>query len=407
MTDIRSTDFAITGYRESRGKNVVRGVLVAIVLGLATGTRPDTNVERKTLNNEPTTVARFAAREEAVDLQKDAAVPLGLVRQEREQHAPCGIGNNAGKLVVLEHPQHVQILDDDHLVFANESSRELVQMIASPVGNAGMKSSELLLSLVSISGSFLFVGKTSREQSFASSFLFIMTRVGDLLAGRESSESCDADVDAHGGLEFREWTDALVFAKQRDVPAPCRIQRDRYGRWFYPFGEWSAPTNIEWCRHFCQRQHSVFEAKSASAELGGSATALLLEARILCSFREEVGIRTLKMPQRLLKRYARHLIEKGEIRQLLPRGEGSALGDIADRFLRRRPRLRARVQRLVVDETNATESTMQESFLLGRRVEAVTKASKHIHKLARFRVSTTQTRLLPALKDGVSAPEIR
>ncbi len=62
-----------------------------------------------------------------------------------------------------------------------------------------------------------------------------------------------------------------------------------------------------------------------------------------------------------------------------------------------------------VDQSNAPKRSTQKRLLFGRRVEAVQKASQHIHTLAQTGIRATQPRrgFLPALKDGVSAPEIR
>ena len=407
MTNIQSTDIAITGYREPRGKNVVRSVLVSIV-DCATGrTRPGSNTERKTFDDMPTTMACLAAREEAINLQQGSLVPLALVRQEREKHAPRGVGDNTSEAVVLEHPQHVQILDDDHLVFANESSAELVEMIAPPVGDASVKSSELLSSLEPVLGSFLLVSETARENTLASQLSSVVLEVDDLLAGREGGERSNSDVDPYGGLELRKRLDGLVLAEKRDVPTTRRIQRDGYGRRLYALRKRAAPANVQWASHFGQRQRAVLEAECTSAELGGPSVALLLEARVLRSLREEVGVRALEMPERLLKRNARHFVEEGQLGQFLPRRKSRALRDVADRLLRGCPGFRARVQCLVVDKANTSNRSTQESLLLKRRVEAVTKASKHSYTLTRSSVSATQTGFLPVLKDGVSTPENR
>jgi hypothetical protein len=137
------------------------------------GTCPGSNVERKLFNDVSTTVARLAAREETVDLEESPAVPFSLVRQEREEHAPRSIGDDTSELVVLDHPSNVQVFDDDHLVFVNESSRELVKMVTSPVGDVCVKSSELQLSLVPVLRSFLLLGQSSGQELLASLLLFV------------------------------------------------------------------------------------------------------------------------------------------------------------------------------------------------------------------------------------------
>jgi hypothetical protein len=62
-------------------------------------------------------------------------MPLAFILQLPDELVPTGIRNRAGQGMVRHHAAHVQVLDDDHLVFTNEPSTELVQIVAADVRN--------------------------------------------------------------------------------------------------------------------------------------------------------------------------------------------------------------------------------------------------------------------------------
>lgn len=236
MTYIQSTDIARESYRVTSGKDIVCGIHVPVMFSSTSwlGTLPLANAERKTFNDEPTSGARFATGKEAVDLEQSAPVPGTLVLQERDQHPPRSVRNNASETVVFEHPRHIQILDNDHLIFANESSRKLVEMVSPSIGNTGVKPSKLLSCLVPVSGSFLFAGKPTRKYAFATCLSLIVPRIGDFLPSGERSKGGNPNVNANSRLELRKGNDALVLAKKRDVPASGGIETDCHGRRLCP-----------------------------------------------------------------------------------------------------------------------------------------------------------------------------
>jgi hypothetical protein len=137
MANTRSRD----RHRESRGQNVASCILVSVVLCLADGASPVAHVERQVLDDVATSGAGLAAGIEAVDLDQLPAVPGALVREAGQEHAPSGVRDHSGEAVVADHSSDVQILDYDHLVFANESSAELAHLVAATVGHLGMETS--------------------------------------------------------------------------------------------------------------------------------------------------------------------------------------------------------------------------------------------------------------------------
>ena len=379
MTDIRSTDFTLSSYRKPCGKNVVRGVLVSIMHSPAQGigTRPDPNVERKILYDVSATMARLATRKETVNLEKGSTVPCGLVHQEREQHTPRSIRDDAGETVVLDHPRHVQVLDDDHLVFVNESGAELVKVVTSSICNVCMESSELHPGLVLVLRSFLLLSEAAGQDTFTSKFFGVMPGVSDFPPSTQRGKCRDPHVDAHGVLELGQGLDRTVVTQKRNVPAARCVQAHSHGRRIGPCGKRTAPSDVQGSVHLGQRELAVLEAKSALGELSRTSRVFALEAWVLRDLLEEAGVRRLKMPERLLKRDTRHFAQEGQIRGLLPQGEVVALLGVADGLFTTRPGFGTLMQGFVVDEADATECPAKQGFLLRRRVKTVAEASKH------------------------------
>src|SRR5690606_18817288 len=140
-----------------------------------------------------------------------------------------------------------------------------------------------------------------------------------------------------------------------------------------------------------------------------------LERWVLRSLGEEVRERRLKVPQCLLERNRRHLVQEREFGGSLPlgeRGRGLHVGDAAALLgVGAGPLL----QGLVVDEADAAERPKQFFGLLGGRVEAVLVRPLHkLRHVSHFTRRSVKNDLRwedgassPGLKPGVSAPEER
>lgn len=381
--------------------------MVAVVLGAALAA-PRAHAEVELVEHETTRAACLATWEKAVDLDQVAPVPSALVREQCHQHRPACVADGARQRPIADHATDVEVFDHDRLVFANEPGTQLVEMVPTSVADACMQSRELASCFVSIFRSFLRAGVAPRQDALARELSGVVPRVGDLLSGRERHQRVQADVDADRRLDALEGLDRGVLAQQRDVPAARRIEAHRHRGGLDTLGQRTTPTDVERRVHLREPQRAILHAEGAARVLGRTAIAALLEARVLRSLREEVLVRRLQVPQRLLKRDAGDLVEKRQLLGLLPRGECSALRDVADRLLSAGPRFGALMQRLVVDEPHTAERASQERGLLRGRLKAVAEGPKHAHNLARLLVTATNPELhfLPALKDGVSMQEI-
>ena len=394
--------------RKSCGLDITSCILVSVVLCLACRTSPAAHVEGKFLDDVATSGTCLAAGVEAVDLHELPAVPDTLVRQKGQEHTPSCVRDDSGEAVVADHPSDVQILDDDHLVFANESSGEFLHLVAATVGHLGVETSELDSSLVPVAASFLLSVERTRKAPLALHLSGVVLEVGDLLSGGERGQGVDAEVDTDGGLELGQRAHGLVLAEQGHVPALGGVQGYRGARRLGAFWEWPGPADVERGVHLGQRQLTVREAKSTASKLGRTTGALLLEAGVLRPLGEEIGVGGLKVAQRLLNGNAGHLVEKSKLGILLPRGERSALSRVTDGFLARGPGFRTFMQRSVVDQAATPNSSTKQDFLLGGGIEAILKPSqRHACSIAQRNAShqpRTGRRFLRLLKAAVSTP---
>ena len=137
MADPRST--SVLSLRMSCGEDVSGGVHVPIVRRAAGPARPLPLAQLQPFPDNPAGPTGLGRGKEPIDLHEVASVPRALVRQHPDKLAPSGIADRAGQLVIADHPEHVQVLDHDRLVFANEPSAEFLEMVPPPVNYPGMQ----------------------------------------------------------------------------------------------------------------------------------------------------------------------------------------------------------------------------------------------------------------------------
>ena len=404
MANTRSRD----RNREPRGQNIVSGILVAVVLYLATGTSPISHVKRQSLNDVTTSRTCFAAGIEAVDLDQLPTIPLAFVSEADQEHAPSSVRYYSGEAMVANHPSDIQILDNDHLIFANEASGEFVHLVAATVGHLGAQASKLDSSFVPAPGSFLFARDGARESPFFGQFSGVVFEVGNLLSCRQSGQCIDAKIYADCCFKFGQGLDGLVLTEQGNVPALSCIERHRYAGWFDVHRKRATPVNVKRRIHLGQGKLVVNESKPTTSELGRASGSLLFETWILCSLGKEVRVGGLQMSQGLLDWNARHFVQKSQLGFFLPTCKRRTLSCIPNGFLAQRPRFAASMQRSIIDEPTTSNRSTKQNFLLGGWIKTVFESSqRHPCRIANISVKSTNaaasSRFLLSLKEEVSA----
>ena len=403
-SNVRSTG----SHREPRGQDITGGIYVAIVLCLAGWTRPVTNAERKSVENVPAAGALLTAWTVLIDLQEGPSVPSALVLKLPKQLSPTGVGDRTRQRAVANHILNAERFDDDHLVFVNESSAQLMDIVPPLIRSASVRSSQFQTSFVTVLGSFLFARETAGETFLLRLHPFFVLRVVDLLSGTDRGECRDADIDPDRWIDLGQRLNTYVFAEQRHVPATCGIETDRDRGGCDVWRERSTPVDVERIVHFRKRQRLSFRipTKGTPSELRTSSALFSFGFWIGGALLEEVVETGLEMTKLLLKWDAGHVIEERQIGLLLPFGQKAAGISVSDRLLVGLPSGLAYGKGLIADEADAADGTAKQRLLIRCRVGAEVKSSQY-HFDTYSRPVSGGGGFLPALNGGVSALEFR
>ena len=117
---------------------ILRGVFVALVMGIAHGAVPLTSREIQMREKMATVTTKFRAGKEAVKLHVASACPVRLVFQLPEYLSPPRIANRTGQRVILHHLRNGQPFNDDHLVLVYRLGGEVVKMIIAGITDPGV-----------------------------------------------------------------------------------------------------------------------------------------------------------------------------------------------------------------------------------------------------------------------------
>ena len=104
------------------GENILRRIEVAVVMMSTFGADPLAYAE--ILDGgvlEATISAHLRGGVEPVHREENASAPEGLVLQLSSEFTPRGVRNVTGETVILHHPTHVEILnEDDPVLFCDK-----------------------------------------------------------------------------------------------------------------------------------------------------------------------------------------------------------------------------------------------------------------------------------------------
>src|SRR5215510_11622010 len=138
---------------------------------------------------------QFRRREEPIQWKIGPAVPFRLVLQFTEYFTKCRINDVLSKIVVLNHPGHVQSFDKDRLVLANDLRREFLKRVPSGVADFGVQFGYFKSGLLPIIA-VLDLARQSALKSLQSLFPFEeRVRIFKFLALASRGQSFDADID--------------------------------------------------------------------------------------------------------------------------------------------------------------------------------------------------------------------
>lgn len=307
--------------RVSRGQDVHCCVLVAVVTGLALGTIPLTNGQRQSFNDVPANVAPFAGREETINEFDLLPIPLGFILQHPTEFSEGRIRKASSEMVIANHTTHVQIFDAKHVESANECGRHFVQVIGAGVRNSSVE----LRNSESRSFSPIAPFCPPREHALCSSKLllesFSALQVRNALAVRESSQPGNSKIDPNCLSGLGQSCDPFI-ENQRHEVASRRVLGYRHRR--RATREGPRPTNLESTK-LGEGQRSGFRIplESRPSVFGSLFVSLPFERGEAATFLKKVTICSLKVPERLLGRNTRNLVQPNMLGRLFELGQCS------------------------------------------------------------------------------------
>lgn len=363
------TDIPSTGsHRQSGGQNILRGVMVPVMMSTAVRARPCTISQCQCMSGRPTCAAGFGRWIKPTDLNRHPSIPRRFVVQLTEKLSPAGIGDGTAVALCPQHTFNRQCLNRDHLVFVDQSTRQLMQEVLSSVANGSMGARLFQLGLRPISGAFLFVRQTALLSNQTLLAFGQMARVGTLLSGAEDSKVCQPEIDAHRTATAQRFDGGRNTAS--DVPTPVRFpnhrDRARFSR------KDTRPHHGQRLSHLCQREHAIAVGETGFGELRRLSAVLSAELWVTGAFVKEALVSCLKMAQALLEWDARHFVQPHKLGLPLQcRQHGVCLGKAAA-LLAILPRRFSQCTGTVIDKTHTAERSIQQVRLLRRGIETKT-----------------------------------
>jgi hypothetical protein len=186
----------------SRRQDVTCRVFVPFVDYSTFRTYPLPDRERQRLNDVPAVKTPLAGREEPVNLDQFFSIPLALVLQHSDERSETGIGDRAGKAVVLDHAAHVQILSDDGIETAHKAGSGFLEIVVSRIGNKLLQLSHRDSRSLPASTAFLAARQDYLQPSQFLEFGLQVLRVRNTLTSGQGGEAVNAQVDTDRGTCF-------------------------------------------------------------------------------------------------------------------------------------------------------------------------------------------------------------
>lgn len=263
-------------------------------------------------------VADLAAGIPLVDDRELASVPFGLVFEHGAELSPAcvpyafvqtafrllpvvevlsRIVRVSFRLAASAHVLDSQVLDDNRLVFTDDSGRELVEKVGATVLDLRIRLSHLQLGFTIVVASFLLPGEFSLRQPEFPQVFSQVSWIVDFLTIAEDGEVFQSHVDADH-VSILGWLEDGIFDQYTDVPTSSRVQTDRHaGR---PAFAWQGarPSDGQWVMHLRQRQRPVLPipCECGDGVGGGAALVFRFESRIGAGLVEEPLECGLQMP---------------------------------------------------------------------------------------------------------------
>ena len=355
----------------------------------------------------------FRAREPSVNFNQCPTIPLAFVFQLPYQlrpptrlevtsslevaAPPTCISNSCTEFTVFDHVLHRQVLDRNRLVFAYQSSGQLVKKIFTGVSNSCLNPGNLTSCFLSIARAFNSTRKRFLSKAKFGTKTLKVFWVFYLLSVTGSNQRGNSGINAYNLIGLRQRLDTVVINQQGrsvsggsfppktclDKPTSRCIQFYGYGRWFTTCGERATPPNWQRSNTLCQPQLPISPLESRLSKLCTTSITLLLKVWVFGTSCKKIAESFLQMSQSLLKRYAANLVKELQVFLLFPFSQQRRSFDVVNFLLSFVPAFCSRSQREVVNQADTTQSPTQEQFLFGSGINTKFE-SAFSHRLQAF-----------------------
>ena len=200
----------------------------------------------------------------AIDRDERPPVPAGLVLQLAEQLPPADIGDGLRQAVILQQVFNAERLDTDHLVLADESSRQLVLKITTAISDAGMDTRDLSSGFLLVLTALLFLRVATLGTRQPLLLLLEEVLIARFLPCRERHNILQPQINPNGVGRDGQGGDVLGHQEGDEIP-PGGITADRDGAGFGVPGQGAAPDNGQGLLQVHQPQGAAIPAEGKGA----------------------------------------------------------------------------------------------------------------------------------------------
>src|SRR5215510_13827941 len=187
---------------------------------------------------------QFRRRKKPIQWKIGSAVPFRLVFQFAEYFSERRINDVLSKIVVLNHPGHVQSFDNDRLVLADDLCCEFLKRVSSGIADFGVESGYFQSGLLPIIAALDLTRQTTLKPLQSVFLSDERARIFKFLAPAGRGQGLNANVYADFGFGLPERLN-IGFNKDADKIALARISADCQIENFGVIGKWTAPYNIQ------------------------------------------------------------------------------------------------------------------------------------------------------------------
>jgi hypothetical protein len=357
--------------RPPGGQDVTGRIDVPIMAYPTSGASPLANVQRQPVEQVPTGATGLTRWIPSVNHNHTAAIPVNLVLQHRPELGPRRVRDGTRQVPMSHHVTNAEILDHNRLVLADEPSRQLMEKVPAPVDDPTVRTGQQGSGFRPVAGALLLPRQPTCGQRKTVAVPPLVAGIGDLFAAGQGNQRGQARIHTNLARAGSQVTGTGLH-EDRHEPPSGRIPRHSHRRGLKSLGQRTRPHNCQWLRQLGKSELSVSSPERRAGVLrSGPRSLARLEARIPGPLLPKVRERLLQVPQALLQRYRRNLIQEPEFAGLLPLSQKRRGLSVTDPACVLIPSSRTGFQGAVVDQPHAAERAGQMHSLLVSGVEAV------------------------------------